>query len=245
MEEELNQLLVLNELDTKIFNLRKANKDLPIKIAALKGEVEQAKNKLEHTLKEIGNTETKIKDIKVFIEDEKSILDKSSHRLENISTNKEYDAIHSEIATHKKNIEESQANLLHYQQILENLKTDSEAVKEKFNAVEAQNGPILDELMVELNSLEARIQVEKDKSVAPRAKISKRLLSVYDRILVRRKNPYIIATVNLSNQVCTICNRTQPPQKINELSRMNSIHTCETCGSILIWNESEKEEVVG
>ena len=131
---------------------------------------------------------------------------------------------------------------MHFQQIFENLKQDKEQVQKEFESISEANSPELDKLSAELNSLEDRIDEEKAKAIGPRSKVSKKILSVYDRIIKRRKNPYIIATVNWERRVCEICNRTQPPQKINELSRMNSIHTCETCGSILIWDEETTQE---
>ena len=102
MQEELKQLLQLCDLDKKIFDLRKSNKNLPIKIAALKEEIGSAQNKLNKLVTDMEECEKKISDAKNFAEEEKKNLENSNHRLENITTNKEYDAIHAEIATHKK-----------------------------------------------------------------------------------------------------------------------------------------------
>lgn len=238
MEDELNYLLQLCEFDKNIFQLKKANKDLPRKIQALQGENLAAKKKFEEVEAELKACETKIKEARTFADDEKEKLDGSSHRLENISTNKEYDAVHAEIAAHKKNIEDSQATALHYQQVLENIKSDKDKAEKEYLAIIEQNAPELEKLTGELNSLEERIAGERQKSEVPKSKVSKKVLSVYDRIQTRRKTPYIIATVNDKKRVCEICNRTQPPQKINELSKMHSLQTCETCGSILIWRNS-------
>jgi len=239
MEEELNYLLQLCEFDKNIYQLKKSNKDLPRKIKSLQDENAGAEKRFNSVAAELAICEAKIKEARTFADEEKERLDSSNHRLENISTNKEYDAVHAEIAAHKKNIEDAQATALHYQQVLENIRSDKEKAEKEFQAILEQNSPELQKLTAELNSLESRIEEERKKSDIPRQKISKKTLSIYERILQRRQTPYIIATVNDKKRTCEICNRTQPAQKLNELSKMHSLQTCETCGSILIWREEE------
>jgi len=234
MKEELNNLLELSDFDKKAYNLRKSNKDLPIKISELKSGIEKAESSLSEINSLIEGSEKKISDNKVFTEEEIKALSNSEERLKNISTNKEYDAAHSEIATHRRNIEDAQANTLHYEQVLENLKEDKKAIEENYNSVIESNNPELDVLLKDLNSLESRISAEVEKSKEPREKISRKLIGVYDRIKTRRKSPNIIAVLNWDSGVCSVCNRTQPSQKVNEVSKMDKIVTCETCGSILI-----------
>ncbi len=237
MKEELNNLLELSDLDKKAYNLRKSNKDLPIKINELKSDIEKAESSLSEINSLIEGSEKKIRENKAFTEDEMKALEASEERLKNISTNKEYDAAHSEIATHRRNIEDAQANTLHYEQVLENLKEDKKAIEENYNAIIKTNNPELEVLEKDLDSLETRISAEVEKSKEPRGKISRKLIGVYDRIKNRRKSPNIISVLNWESGVCTVCNRTQPPQKVNEVSKMDKIVTCETCGSILIWKE--------
>jgi predicted nucleic acid-binding Zn-ribbon protein len=243
MREELNFLLELSAFDKMIYDLRKANIDLPRRIQALEKEIISAEKKLNEINEAVQQSELKIAENKEFIESEHNALKESSQKLKSITTNKEYDAVHSEIATHKRNIENAQANTLHFQQMLENLKEDKKGIEENYNTVEKANSPELEKLNKELSSLEGRIDAEIEKSEIPRSKISKRVISVYDRVKERRKTPYIISTINWNKKVCTVCNRAQPPQKINELSKMNTLQTCETCGGILVWKEEEEEEV--
>ncbi len=239
MKEELNYLLELCGYDKNAYNLRKANKDLPIRINELKTEIQTAEAKLNEISNLVSETEKKIKDSREFTESEIQNLEDSEERLKNISTNKEYDAVHSEIATHKRNIEDSQASAIHFEQVLENLKEDKKAIEEEYNSIIEKNKPELESLSKDLDSLEDRIAIEVSKSEEPRKKVGKRLISVYERMKKRRKSPYIISIINWNSNVCENCNRTQPAQKVNEVSRMDSIITCEGCGSILIWNESE------
>jgi predicted nucleic acid-binding Zn-ribbon protein len=240
MQEELNYLLELSNFDKAVYDLKKANIDLPRRINFLESEIASEEKKLNEINEALAKSQAKIAENKEFTESEQEALEVSSKRLDNITTNKEYDAVHSEIAIHKRNIEDAQADTLHYQQVQENLKEDKKAIEENFNSVKEANSPELKGLNKELSSLEGRIAKEEEKSEVPRGKISKKVIAIYDRVKNRRKSPYVISTINWEQKVCTVCNRAQPPQKINELSKMNALLTCETCGSIMIWKAQEK-----
>jgi len=47
----------------------------------------------------------------------------------------------------------------------------------------------------------------------------------------------VIAAINRTQKACLVCNRTQTPQRVIEISKKNALLTCESCGSILVWKE--------
>jgi predicted nucleic acid-binding Zn-ribbon protein len=237
MKDDLDLLLELSTLEKRAYDLRKANKDLPVQIEELEGKISAAEGKLQEVNSLIEASEKEVQQNQTFIEDETKALEDSKNRLENISTNKEYDAIHAEIATRKRNIEDAKANTLHFQQVLENIKEDKGEVEKECNEVKEAKTPILAELKEELGQLEGKINQVVEQSNTPRSKIAKKVISVYDRIVQRRSSPYVISILGPNQNVCGICNRTQPPQKINETSKMRSLQMCETCGSLLVWKE--------
>jgi uncharacterized protein len=145
--------------------------------------------------------------------------------------------VHLEIATHKRNIDNAQANVIHFQQILENLLKEMETVEAAYKQVMDSNGPELNKLTEELNGIEDRMAEETAKAEAPREKINKKIVAVYDRVVKRRGNPNVIAAINRNQKACLVCNRTQTPQRIIEISKKNALLTCESCGSILVWKE--------
>jgi predicted nucleic acid-binding Zn-ribbon protein len=237
MQEDLQYLLELSAVDKKVHELKLMKKDLPVRIQTLKEGIEREKANLDRINQSIAETKARIAENQDLGTTEQTALTESSRRLEAISTNREYDAVHSEIATHKKNIDVSQANVLHYQQVLENLLKEAETVEAEYKKVLEVNEPELAKLTEELNGIEDRVAEEQAKGEAPRGKINKRVLSVYDRVVARRGNPNVIAAINRDQKACLVCNRTQTPQRVIEISKKNALLTCESCGSILIWKE--------
>ena len=237
MQEDLQYLLNLSAVDKKVHELKLTKKDLPVRIQTLKDEIEREKNNLDKVNLSITETKAKIEENQEIVVLEQASLGESNKRLDNISTNREYDAVHLEIATHKRNIDNGQANVIHYQQILENLVKEKEAVEAEYKKVLEANQPELNKLVDELGGIEDRIAEEISKAEAPREKINKKVLSVYDRVVKRRGNPNVIAAINRTQKACMVCNRTQTPQRVIEISKKNSLLTCESCGSILVWKE--------
>ncbi len=237
MQEDLQYLLELSAVDKKVYELKLTKKDLPVRIQTLKEEIEREKANAEKLDQSISETQAKIKENQELSVQEQSNLTESNKRLDAISTNREYDAVHLEIATHKRNIDNSQANVIHFQQILENLLKDKEATDAAYKSVLDKNGPELSKLTEELNGIEDRMASETAKAEAPREKINKKVLAVYDRVVKRRGNPNVIAAINRNQKACLVCNRTQTPQRVIEISKRNSLLTCESCGSILVWKE--------
>lgn len=237
MQEDLQYLLELSSVDKKVHELKLMKKDLPVRIQTLKDGIEREKANLDRVNAAITDTKSKIAENQDLGTIEQTALTTSNQRLEAISTNREYDAVHSEIATHKKNIDVSQANVIHFQQILENLLKEKETVEADYKKVLEVNEPELIKLTEELNGIEDKVAQEASKSDAPRNRINKKVLSVYDRVVKRRGNPNVIAAINRDQKACLVCNRTQTPQRIIEISKKNNLLTCESCGSILLWKE--------
>ncbi len=237
MQEDLQFLLDLSKVDKKVHELKLTKKDLPLRISNLKEDIEREKTKLEGTSQAIAETKAKIQENQDILTEEQTSLNESNRRLEAITTNREYDAVHLEIATHKRNIDSAQANIIHHQQMLENLLKDREEVEAVYKSVMETHEPELNTLEAELGGIEDRIAEEASMANEPREKIAKKVLSVYDRVVTRRGNPNVISLINRSQKACLVCNRTQTPQRIIEISKKNALLTCESCGSILIWKE--------
>ena len=237
MQEDLQYLLDLSAVDKKVYELKLTKKDLPLRIQTLKDEIDREKSNLEKINQAITETKAQIEQNQDTVVQEQASLTDSNKRLDNISTNREYDAVHLEIATHKRNIDNGQANVIHHQQILENLLKDKETVEVEYKRVMDANSPELNKLVEELSGIEDRIAEQMAKADAPRNKIGKKVLSVYDRVVTRRGNPNVISAINRTQKACVVCNRTQTPQRVIEISKKNALLTCESCGSIMVWKE--------
>jgi predicted nucleic acid-binding Zn-ribbon protein len=239
IEEDLKNLLLLWAVDKKVFELKQTRRDLPQRIQALHDALAREKTAADKARAEILSVEAQIKDTQESVIHESAALEESGTRLGAITTNREYDAVHLEIAAHKKNIDNAGARVLHLQQMVENLRKDAEEAEAAFESVRAEIEPVLETLSAELGGIEDRIAEEAQKGEEPRALISKKTLSVYDRTVLRRGTPHVIALVNHAHKACDICARTQTPQRVIEVGKKRQVMLCEGCGSLLVWRDDD------
>lgn len=239
IEEDLGNLLLLWAVDKKVFELTQTRRDLPQRIQALRDALAREKARAEKARADIAKVESQIAETQKTVATESEALENSSKRLDAISTNVEYDAVHLEIAAHRRNIDAGQARVLHLQQMIENLRSDAEAAEAAYEAVRAELEPELETLTAELAGIEDRITEAARAGEVPRAAISKRVLSIYDRTVQRRGTPHVIALVNLAHRACDICSRTQTPQRVMEVGKKRQLMLCEGCGSLLVWREDD------
>jgi predicted nucleic acid-binding Zn-ribbon protein len=239
IEEDLKNLLRLWTVDKKVFELKQTRRDLPQRIQGLRDAIGREQAAVDKLRAEISKAETQISESQDSVVTESAALEDSGKRLNAITTNREYDAVHLEIAAHKKNIDTAQARVLHLQQVIENLRTEAAEAEAGFEKVRAEIEPELETLSTELGGIEERIAEEAKKGDEPRAAISKKTLSVYDRTVQRRGTPHVIALVNHAHRACDICSRNQTSQRVIEVAKKRSLLLCEGCGSLLVWREDD------
>ena len=238
MQEDLQLLLQLSAVDKKVHELKQTKKDLPRRIQTLQEAINKEKAQLDRILAEITDTQAKVRENQDVIATGTEGLQTSSKRLDNISTNREYDAVHLEIASQKKAIDTAQASVLHFQQILENLQKDALQVEAAYKLALETHEPELTQLTAELSGIEDRVAEQAALAAEPRRKMSKKTLHLYDRIVQRRGTPDIIAAVNHDHKSCDVCSRNQFSQRLIEVRKGNTLLTCESCGSLLVWRQS-------
>ena len=245
MKTDFDALIILNKLDIEIFELRKANSSIPLRIKELNKEITIQQKSLNKVSESLAQAQKDIESNTLGLEESETTLVRDEERLKNISTNREYDAIHEEMAVHRKTIEDNQANILHFKNLVESLGKEKEELEVSLEKITTQNQPLLDELNIELSGLESRIQKIQDKADAFKEEKGQavKLFNLYARIVKKMKSPYVLSFVNWEEQFCEICQRMQPPQKLSSVVKHEEACLCETCGNFLIWKEAKKDPV--
>jgi uncharacterized protein len=234
VQKLFHALIELQEVDNRLDELMDDRGDLPTIVTDLEEKLAKAKNKLESYEQEIKSSKLRIKEVELLLNEAQEKLDKYNNQLYQVKTNKEYDAITTEIET----VQESQ------KQYDNEVKSISSQIDEKMAAISDLEGQVasiekdLAENRVELDaSLEETAEEEQDLN-NNRAKIikniSQNVLKTYEKVRNAREGKGIAI---LKNGNCGGCFSYIPPQKIVEVRKMKKIFECEACGRILIWND--------
>lgn len=236
MYDQLPILLQLQEIDDEIDKLGSRKARIPVELRALDAELAEYRQAFQvqtDALEEL-QKERRSKDRQLSVQ--QAQLEKYKSQRLSVKTNKEYDALESEIA----DLEE--ANSAIEDEILELMISIDEATDEievAENELKVQEDLLKkkrDESLSEVKKLDQQIAQWNKKRGGFLGKVDPALMSKYDNWR-KRSGSSLVAVIE--GQSCGGCHLKLPPQLINEVRKKKELHTCNSCGRILYWEDEE------
>jgi len=240
--EELNNLLLLQEKDTLIFNMEKRISEIPEEIKNLKNEIENIQNKIKEYEEKIIEMKKKEKNYEYEEEDLVVLINKFEQDKLKVRTNEEYRAIEKqiiEVREKKKKIVEEAYNLMARRE--EEEKKFEEFKKESKEKIEKFKNRIK-EIEEEEKKLKDEIPIIKDERLRVSKRISDFFLQNYEKIKKLRGIPAVVRLrikKNSTEGICEGCHASLPTEKVDKLKKTRGIDFCENCGRILYISEED------
>ena len=237
--EQIEQLVVLQKVDSEMIALQKILEEAPKQLQTLK-------EKLEYLEQQRGVIQEKIdvlleqKDkIEGEIESDAQKVKKSKNKLMLVENTKEYHAMMREMDSMEKMNrlrDEEKANLL---ADLSDLEGRRGVLQDDINALAATIAEQQSTLNAELADKRARIEIlDVDKKKASQA-VPAPILIRYNFIRDRIPNPVIVP---VSEAVCQGCYVVIPPQAYIDLQKGEQILSCPNCQRIVYWEKHFSSE---
>jgi hypothetical protein len=233
VDQQLQTLIDLQALDTKIAALEGELARLPGQIEAIQAAVAQAlagvqalKGRLDTAKKD---TRSKEKDL----EDAQVKRQKSEARLYEVKTNKEYSAVLveiEEIKQEKAKIEEEILSLMETQELLAVEIRDAEAALKSRDAQGRQEEA---QIRQRLAAVEAELTGLRGERGSLAREVPRDLLADYTKLL-RGRGGLAVAHVT-PDGICGGCRMTITPQRLQEVKHQSALLFCESCGRFLYW----------
>lgn len=244
MNIDLKNLIELQDIDIRIIELERSKEEFPIIVNKLEKTISQAEETIKNIETELSEIKNEKKTAEERITNAKLSLDKSQKRLNTIKTNKEYDAVHAEIETHKHIVASADKSLQKYSNDNEILEARLNEAQNAYDQITTENKPQIKELKAKIATIDSTIEEvgsERDGLVPT---IQKQYMRAYDHVRSRRKKGKALSIVNRIDRNCTVCYQLLQPQVINQIRKGVDIIYCRSCGSLLIWKENvvENEE---
>lgn len=246
MLSDLELLIQLQTIDRRISDLLNSQKEFPASIASLTDIVKKAADAVEDISKKATAVLNEKKSLEEKIADAKAHLDKSQELLNSIKTNREYDAVHTQIETFKNVVSSGDAKLKNFGQETEHLQEAVEKARAELEKVKDENAPKISEIKEKMDTINASIEQAGAQRAQIAAQVPKPLLRTYEHILKRRKNGQVLSFVSdTGRSTCSVCFKILEAQLVNEIRRSNKVIICQNCGSIFVWKtEGHPESTV-
>lgn len=239
MQRVLQQLIELQELDTRRDILIARLGDLPETVKTLEKQIENEKEQNKIRQISIEENASLIRSNTAKIEDLKEKIVRYKEQLYLVTTNREYDALTAEIEFNEEAVNNAENQVLQVEEENERLR---EALERSEKTVQD-----MEQRLVEVrNSLEeTQKQTEEEKAgiEAKRSEMSaaipRNFMSMYQRVRQARNG---LAVVPLIRDACSGCHNRVIPQKRVNIYKKNQVITCDYCGRFLFAPLEKVEE---
>jgi predicted nucleic acid-binding Zn-ribbon protein len=232
IEQKLRSLYQLQQIDSKIDQLRTLRGELPMEVKDLEDEIEGLETRLEKFNEDLVGLKKLIAEKQAFIKDAQALKAKYEQQLMGVKNSREYDALSKEVEIQGLEIQIAEKKIREF-----NAQIDSRSQElQRFSDELAGRKKDLDNKKAELNDIVAETEKEEQELMAASEKartgIEDRLLTAYTRIRKNSRNG--LAVVTVQRDACGGCFNQIPPQRQMDIRTRKRIAICEHCGRILV-----------
>jgi len=241
-EEKLKALFLLQNIDSKIDEIRTLRGELPIEVKDLEDELEGLQTRINKLNKELDDRKSFITGNLAGIEKSKELIKRYESQQLQVKNNREYDALTKEIEMQNLEIELANKKIRDTKTEINNKERYLKEAVDKINGRKSDlelKRKELEVITAETRKEEAELLLKSEKSSE---KIEDRLVKAYARIRKSYRNG--LAVVIVARDACGGCFGKIPPQRQLEIKQRKKIITCEHCGRILVDPGMEEEVVI-
>ena len=232
VEQKLVALYTLQQVDSKIDEIRAYRGNLPLEIQDMEDEIAGLETRIANFKEESKKHQKDISDYKIKIKETEALIKKDENQQNNVRNNRDDDSLTKEIEYQQLD------NQLSEKRIKEITAKDNEvAVKvaeAQMRLTELKSS--LKDKKDELHSLVEGTEKEEEQLLQRSAECEKlvedRLLVAYKRIRKNARNG--LAVVGIFDEACGGCFNRIPPQHQLDICTHKKIIVCEYCGRILV-----------
>ena len=239
MREQLELLWELQRIDLDLKNIKgdrdrtpKELKRLDEKLNSEKERIQKEKEKAEHLEKE-----RKKKELNLSSKQDK--IKREEAKMFEVKTNKEYQALLSEMESIKESINRDEEEIL---QIMDEI----DELKKNLSKREREVAVVHEKVEAERKSIQEKMahgdtvwkeQTERREVISKQLEAN--LVKLYDTLKEKRQG---LGVVGAKDETCQGCFVNIPPQMFIEVQKNNALIRCPNCNRILYWEGNGKKK---
>lgn len=232
IEQKLRALYLLQQIDTKIDQLRTLRGELPMEVNDLEDEIIGLETRLEKYNEDLSALKKLIGEKQAFIKDANALKAKYEQQLMGVKNSREYDALSKEVEIQGLEIQIAEKKIREFNVQIEQRSGELQRLSDEL----AGRKKDLDNKKTELNGIIAETEKEEQDLIVNSKKaekhIEERLLTAYHRIRSSSRNG--LAVVTVQRDACGGCFNQIPPQRQMDIRTRKKIAICEHCGRVLV-----------
>lgn len=232
VEEKIKVLYELQQVDSKIDEIRTLRGELPLEVQDLEDNIAGLETRISNLNTEVVELNQQVANKNLEIKNAQGLIAKYTEQQKNVRNNREYDSLSKEIEYQTLEIELCEKKIKEFSHQANDKKLLIEQAELQLNDAKSD----LQVKKGELDSIVTDTQKEEEellkKSEAFQEITEPRLLQAYKRIRANARNGLAVVVVN--RDACGGCFNKIPPQRQLDIKMRKKIIVCEYCGRILV-----------
>jgi uncharacterized protein len=242
IQEKLVSLVTLQQIDSKLDEIKILKGELPMEVADLEDEITGLNARKTRIEEEINGVTEFIEQRKLAIKDSEALIKKYEKQSENVKNNREYEAVNKEIEMQQLDIKLAEKHIKDATDEIAEKAVLLDKAKKNIAAKEGVLASKKEELEKIITANEKEEKKYRKQAEEAKQQVDPRLLASYEKIRSNYRNG--LAVVSVERDACGGCFNAIPPQKQSEIRQHKKIMICENCGRILVDEElSAKVEI--
>lgn len=231
MKKKLEMLEQLQEIDTQIDVLKKAQSGLHAELNVIEQGLDVAREELAELNTQVAQLTEEKQELETGLTAEQDNIQRSETNMKEIKTNKEFQAVGREIASARKLTAELEEQILQKVAKVDELSAEIAAKSALLAELEQNSSQRRDEKQSEVNALQKDIDADTARREAITKELPVTLIKRYTKLRQQRSGQ---AVAFARDGYCLGCNMNLPPQLFNTLYRADELISCPHCQRVLI-----------
>jgi predicted nucleic acid-binding Zn-ribbon protein len=234
VQAELEQLLILQDRDQKIRQIRAEVKSIPLQRAQLDAQTAALSANLEAIKLRAKQVEVERKKLELDVGTRTESINRLKTQQYETRKNEEFRAMANEIERYQKEISQIEDQELELMDRVDKLKLEVTAEEKNSASGHESIKRQTADLEGKAGALEARLQELTKEREGIASQIDEDLLSKFERLFASKGDAAVVA---LEHEVCTGCHMKITAQTAHRVKGGREIVSCEQCGRILYSGE--------
>ena len=239
MDESFKLILAIQSIDTRRDEIRRETERIPKEIQRLRDDLDLLKKSMEQGRTDLEELKKSRLSFEGELEEVEAKLKRSKAKLNDVKSNKEYQAVLKEIDELKAIASQKEEVVIEWMEDIEiqekGCADDTVRWEQSLGEYEKEEkrvSQIMEELQKEVHSLSDRRRTLSEKA-------NKDLLSRYEALRANLRNQVVVPVIDA---ICQGCHLGIPPQQYNNLIKGDSLESCPNCNRIIYWEEKKSSQ---
>ncbi len=237
MREQLELLWELQKIDLTLKRIKEERDRFPKEMKKLDERQNIEKEKIQKEREKIESLEKERRQKERNLNTEQEKIKRAEGRMFEVKTNKEYQALLSEIEAIKETTSREEEEILQILEEIDELKKDllkrEKEVTTTLEKIERERKKIQEKM----DQGEGLWKEQKERREVLSKQLESGLFKLYNTLKEKRQG---LGVVNVKGETCQGCFVNIPPQMFIEVQKTNALIRCPNCNRILYWEGDRK-----